>query len=268
MKNKYEFETEVYLKVSQHKMRNRKRAAAFTALSLVAVLTFSGVDVLLRNRIHGVSDETVYEPPNFSIEKTDVAYSSAECASLTDCTDETTSADTPETDHSAYRAVLISYDYPSYSTVAEVAEAATDIYIGTVTGISFEIIDMNVGDAYSTTDSANTSRMLYTVYTVQPSASFKGGNTDEIKIYQIGGMIGYEEALQYSMIEKSGLSDKYHGIPVAAGTVTNKLTIGARYLFCTIQTAKDHNVPINPAQFAYDAPSAYADEIIAHINKS
>ena len=51
MKNKYEFETEVYLKVSQHKMRTRKRAAAFTAFSLVAVLTFSGAAVSLSNRM-------------------------------------------------------------------------------------------------------------------------------------------------------------------------------------------------------------------------
>ena len=56
MKNKYEFETEVYIKVSQHKMRTRKRAAVFTAFSLVAVLTFSGAAVSLSNRMRNNND--------------------------------------------------------------------------------------------------------------------------------------------------------------------------------------------------------------------
>ena len=58
MKNKYEFETEVYLKVSQHKLRTRKRAAAFTAFSLVAVLTFSGAAVSLSNRLRNSNEMT------------------------------------------------------------------------------------------------------------------------------------------------------------------------------------------------------------------
>lgn len=197
MKNKYEFETEVYLKVSQHKMRTRKRAAAFTAFSLVAVLTFSGAAVSLSNRMRN-NNEMAGETLQFSAEKTDTAN-----ATETGCTAEMTPDDTSEAEESSYyHTVLTHFDYPSYSSAAEVAKAAENVYTGTVTDISFEIICMQTGETVDTSDSSEASRMLYTVYTVQLSNSFKGENPDEIKIYRIGGLIGYKESVQYSMIEK------------------------------------------------------------------
>ena len=255
MKNKYEFETEVYLKVSQHKMRTRKRAAAFTAFSLVAVLTFSGAAVSLSNRMRN-NNEMAEETLQFSAEKTDTANATEESASRTGCTAEMT-----------YHTVLTHFDYPSYSSAAEVAKAAENVYAGTVTDISFEIICMQTGETVDTSDSSEASRMLYTVYTVQLSDSFKGENPDEIKIYRIGGLIGYKESVQYSMIEKAGLFDEYHGIPVTTDADASKLTVGAQYLFCTVRPVEGHDVPINPTQFAYDPASASANEIIAQIRQ-
>lgn len=267
MKNKYEFETEVYLKVSQHKLRTRKRAAAFTAFSLVAVLTFSGAAVSLSNRLRN-SNEMTGETLQFSAEKTDTANATEESASRTDCTAEMTPDDTNEAEASSYyHTVLTHFDYPSYSSAAEVSKAAENVYTGTVTDISFEIIYMQTGETVDTGDSSEASRMLYTVYTVQLSDSFKGENPDEIKIYRIGGLIGYKESLQYNMIEKAGLFDEYHGIPVTTDADASKLTVGAQYLFCTVRPVGGHDVPINPTQFAYDPASASANEIIAQIRQ-
>ena len=70
---------------------------------------------------------------------------------------------------------------------------------------------MPTGETVDASDSSEASRMLYTVYTVQLSDSFKGENPHEIKIYRIGGLIGYKESVQYSMIEKAGFFDEYHG---------------------------------------------------------
>ncbi len=267
MKNKYEFETEVYRKVSQHKLRTRKRAAAFTAFSLVAVLTFSGAAVSLSNRLRN-SNEMTGETLQFSAEKTDTANATEESASRTDCTAEMTPDDTNEAEASSYyHTVLTHFDYPSYSSAAEVSKAAENVYTGTVTDISFEIIYMQTGETVDTGDSSEASRMLYTVYTVQLSDSFKGENPDEIKIYRIGGLIGYKESLQYNMIEKAGLFDEYHGIPVTTDADASKLTVGAQYLFCTVRPVEGHDVPINPTQFAYDPASASANEIIAQIRQ-
>ena len=261
MKNKYEFETEVYLKVSQHKMRTRKRAAAFTAFSLVAVLTFSDAAVSLSNRMRN-NNEMASETLQFSAEKTDTANATEESASRTGCTAEMTPDDTSEAEESSYyHTVLTHFDYPSYSNAAEVVKAAENVYTGTVTDISFEIICMQTGET------VDASRMLYTVYTVQLSDSFKGENPDEIKIYRIGGLIGYKESVQYSMIEKAGLFDEYHGIPVTTDADASKLTVGAQYLFCTVRPVEGHDVPINPTQFAYDPASASANEIIAQIRQ-
>ena len=267
MKNKYEFETEVYLKVSQHKLRTRKKAAAFTAFSLVAVLTFSGAAVSLSNRLRN-SNEMTGETLQFSAEKTDTANATEESASRTDCTAEMTPDDTNEAEASSYyHTVLTHFDYPSYSSAAEVAKAAENVYTGTVTDISFEIIYMQTGETVDTSDSSEASRMLYTVYTVQLSDSFKGENPEVIKIYRIGGLIGYKESLQYNMIEKAGLFDEYHGIPVTTDADASKLTVGAQYLFCTVRPVEGHDVPINPTQFAYDPASASANEIIAQIRQ-
>lgn len=267
MKNKYEFETEVYLKVSQHKLRTRKRAAAFTAFSLVAVLTFSGAAVSLSNRLRN-SNEMTGETLQFSAEKTDTANATEESASRTGCTAEMAPDDTNEAEESSYyHTVLTHFDYPSYSSAAEVSKAAENVYTGTVTDISFEIICMQTGETVDTSDSSEASRMLYTVYTVQLSDSFKGENPEVIKIYRIGGLIGYKESLQYSMIEKAGLFDEYHGIPVTTDADASKLTVGAQYLFCTVRPVEGHDVPINPTQFAYDPASASANEIIAQIRQ-
>ena len=267
MKNKYEFETEVYLKVSQHKLRTRKRAAAFTAFSLVAVLTFSGAAVSLSNRLRN-SNEMTGETLQFSAEKTDTANATEESASRTGCTAEMTPDDTNEAEASSYyHTVLTHFDYPSYSSAAEVSKAAENVYTGTVTDISFEIIYMQTGETVDTSDSSEASRMLYTVYTVQLSDSFKGENPEVIKIYRIGGLIGYKESLQYNMIEKAGLFDEYHGIPVTTDADASKLTVGAQYLFCTVRPVDGHDVPINPTQFAYDPDSASANEIIAQIRQ-
>lgn len=267
MKNKYEFETEAYLKVSQHKMRTRKRAAAFTAFSLVAVLTFSGAAVSLSNRMRN-NNEMAGETLQLSAEKTDTANATEESASRTGCTAEMTPDDTSEAEESSYyHTVLTHFDYPSYSSAAEVAKAAENVYTGTVTDISFEIIYMPTGETIDTSDSSEASRMLYTVYTVQLSDSFKGENPDEIKIYRIGGLIGYKESVQYNMIEKAGLFDEYHGIPVTTDADASKLTVGAQYLFCTVRPVEGHDVPINPTQFAYDPASASANEIIAQIRQ-
>ena len=267
MKNKYEFETEVYLKVSQHKLRTRKRAAAFTAFSLVAVLTFSGAAVSLSNRLRN-SNEMTGETLQFSAEKTDTANATEESASRTDCTAEMTPDDTNEAEASSYyHTVLTHFDYPSYSSAAEVSKAAENVYTGTVTDISFEIIYMQTGETVDTGDSSEASRMLYTVYTVQLSDSFKGENPEVIKIYRIGGLIGYKESVQYNMIEKAGLFDEYHGIPVTTDADASKLTVGAQYLFCTVRPVEGHDVPINPTQFAYDPASASANEIIAQIRQ-
>ena len=266
MKNKCEFEAEVYLKVSQHHMRSRKRAATFTAFSLVAVLVFSGTAVLLTKRMQGISDEAAGEAYQFSAEKADTANTAGESASRSDCAAETVFDDPAESESSGCPILSAEADYPFYDSAAEVAGAAASIYTGTVTDISFEIINMTTGETVSASDSSSASRMLYTVYTVRLTDSFKGDNPDEIKIFIYGGLSGYGESLQYSIAESAGLTEEYHGIPATADAGTTKLTVGAQYLFCTVRPAEGHDVPINPTQFAYDPTSASAAEIIARIS--
>ena len=76
-----------------------------------------------------------------------------------------------EYETSNYEYVALSADYPMYASADEIVSASTNIYIGTVKEISFEIIDMKTG---MTVYSDDGSPMLNTVYTIEIKESLKG----------------------------------------------------------------------------------------------
>lgn len=156
-----------------------------------------------------------------------------------------------------------SADWPWYSTVGEIDDASTEIYSGKITGISFEIVDQATGKADRSPNSTSANRMLYTLYTVAVTDSYKGETVSEKVICITGGMAGYNEKEQYDLLESSGLLDKYHGIPVTEKI--RSLKIGSEYLFCTARTAGDYDHIINPDQFAYRLDSENAKKIINFI---
>lgn len=178
-----------------------------------------------------------------------------------------TNAESEEVDlsaetHSEYPIISMhsSADWPWYSTVGEIVDASTEIYSGKITGISFEIVDLTTGKADRSPDIESAHRMLYTLYTVAVTDSYKGETVSEKVICITGGMAGYNEKEQYDLLESSGLLNKYHGIPVTEKI--RSLKIGSEYLFCTARTAGDYDHIINPDQFAYQLDSENAKKII------
>ena len=164
-----------------------------------------------------------------------------------------------------YPIIYIHPDWPAYSTSESVIEAATNIFSGTVTDISFEIVDMLSGKADRSPDSKSTSRMIYTIYTVAILDGFKGENKGDVKICKIGGMENYNAKEQYDLLQNSNLWNTYNAIPISDDG--RKLIIGDKYLFCIARTGGDFAYIINPTQFAYAIDSNEAKDIIKAITK-
>lgn len=159
-----------------------------------------------------------------------------------------------------YSTVNVHADWYLYDTAEEINQASTNIYSGKVTNISFEVIDMKTGKVDRSPDSESNSRMLYTVYTISVTGSFKGQNPPEVKICEMGGIVGFNDNEQYKLVESTGLITKYSGIPVLDNNST--LAVGEEYLFCTARTVGDFDFIINPTQFAQYIDSENATQII------
>ena len=155
-----------------------------------------------------------------------------------------------------YPVIEFFMDWQVCKTKQEVAQVSTNIYYGKIVDISFEIIDEITGMVDRDISSESTSRMLHTVYTIRVTNSIKGDNPPEVKICIAGGMPGYQEDVQFELMETSGLISQYHAIPFCAGQEPAlALSQGETYLFCTIRGSGGFDYIINPTQFAYPANS-------------
>lgn len=164
---------------------------------------------------------------------------------------------------STFPTVSVHVGYPSYSSADEIVDAATNIYVGTVKEITFEVIDTKTGKDDPSPESISASRMFYTVYTVSVTESVKGDSPSEIKIRRVGGIVGYREDVQYDKLVSSGLTEQYNGIPVISETEdVCSLAVGNKYLFCTSRDGGDSDSVINLTQFAYRIDSDNATAII------
>lgn len=152
-------------------------------------------------------------------------------------------------------------DWPYYKTSEEIIEASTDIYSGTLKSISFEIIDYKTGTVDRSHDSLSTSRMLYTIYTIEVIDKYKGRSVSEMKISLEGGLVGYKEKEQYDLLKNAGLLRNNSTIPTL-GKDTHVLNIGEKYLFCTVKMAGEYELVINPDQFVFEMNSDMAKNII------
>jgi len=184
------------------------------------------------------------------------------CSATTDESPNTTSNTKPSINPVFYN---IYPDYPTYENAEEIKEAATNIYVGTVKDISFEIINIKTGKVDSSFQPQNTNRMLYTVYTITIKESIQGVNPTEIKLCTIGGWKGYKVNEQQAKLQAAGISQEDNSIPIVSDNTFVRLDIGEEYLFCTSRTIGDFDFPINLSQYAHSKESEIRAEIIKSV---
>ena len=158
-----------------------------------------------------------------------------------------------------YPVFLLEPDWPAYQTSDEVVNASTNIFAGKITDISFAIINYKTGKTVASVEPDSKKCMLYTVYTVEVTESYKGDNHGTVQIAVEGGIAGFEDEDQFALMENSGLSEEYSGIPVVENS--KNLETSETYLFCTYRSAGDYDFIINMEQFAFFDDSASASQI-------
>lgn len=123
-------------------------------------------------------------------------------------------------------------DWSMYSTFGEIVDASTEIYSGKITKVSSDFLDQTTGKTDKLSGGESADSVLYILYTVEVTDSYKGENVPEKVI---------------CIIETEEISP---------------LKIGSEYLFCTVRTEGDYDHVINPVQFAYSLDSENAKKII------
>ena len=172
-----------------------------------------------------------------------------------------------KTSDTDYQIKELQYDWSCYNTSDELTAAATDIYSGTVTDISFEIVDEMTGlyvHDFSSVDKeyARKNYALVTIYTVSVTKNHKGSSKTEMKVANTGGISGYREEEQHDLLVLAGLDD--NKIPVVKNGCS--LAVGNEYVFCVFRFPEsyglDYDHAINPYQYAHKIDSSNAKAII------
>ncbi len=141
-----------------------------------------------------------------------------------------------------------SADWPYYHTVETLTEAASDIFEGKITNISFDTVNIRTGKSEKQSSDKSSLR-LYTVYKIEVSDFYKGNKKEIMYIGVMSGKKGYKEAEQYEVMKNSGILNEGVGILVLNENVP--LEIGESYLFLTGNLGGTYNEIINIDQFAF-----------------
>ena len=152
----------------------------------------------------------------------------------------------------------VTFDWPEWKTAEEIEAAANNIYVGKVTDISFEVIDYHTGKPADSSAGGST-RLLYTVYTVEVDSSLKGTSPTVVKIAREGGTKGYDDEALDNLLKKYGIKS----VSVSMPDDTLSLSLGETYLFCTNRAFDTYDWIINPTQYAFSLGSDTATAIAA-----
>lgn len=167
-----------------------------------------------------------------------------------------------KTENGGYKTSFINVDWPYYHTAEEIIDAASYVFTGTVTDIYFEIVDLKTGKADRDADSQSTSRAIQTVYTIEISKTYKGGERSTTKLSVLGGIEGYKEEVQNALLRSAGLTKPDSDNIVICDAAGITLDIGREYLFCTHRGVGDFDSNINATQFAFSLDSHNAKIIL------
>ena len=137
-------------------------------------------------------------------------------------------------------------DWPRYETTQELVEEGTDILIGTVTDISYQVLDMKTAEP-PTEKSEKLDCMLHTIYHVKVAKVYKGRVYDTVKVRMMGG----EEGVRVEEQLKALGEDAVNGIPVMCGDKPN-IEVGKTYLFVLWQHEAEMPTWVNTDQAVYE----------------
>lgn len=139
----------------------------------------------------------------------------------------------------------ISPDWPLYGTVDELIDASDKVILGTVTNVSFQMIDIRTGKAPEG-EADELYCYLYTIYDIDTIETYKGEPNQNEQVRVIGGIEGAYETEQVA-----ALGEQEQPTIFVLGD-SAELNEGETYLFMLAQY--DDAIPtiVNVEQGIYD----------------
>lgn len=147
------------------------------------------------------------------------------------------------------KTVIYQADWPYYHTIEALDEATDNVFEAELVDITFAVINIRTGEVVHT-PSEDAHLMLYTIYEVEVQHVYKGNNGGNMYIAVLGGIQGYNDAYQISLMEECGMLENNVGIPILEGSTP--LEMGTEYLFATCDFNGYYQCVPNLKQFAYE----------------
>jgi len=142
-----------------------------------------------------------------------------------------------------------------YGNLEDLVGEASNIFEGKVTNISFGVFLWETGEPMTPGVDDPKDGMLFTIYEVKVTHSYKGENDATVFLRIPGGLEGYREEEQIIILQQAGVTGEYLHIPIWRGV--RKLNIGDSYLFLT-KALELHHVPVF-YQCAYSPDNSEVD---------
>lgn len=163
----------------------------------------------------------------------------------------------PESGNSCYSAIpengtyaKRTADWEIYNNAKELISAADLVFIGKITGIEFQILDIT--NALPVSEStAESDKELYTVYSVDVVTPLKGNSSDVSKVRMMGGMVDYKVDEQLKVMNDGESFHRELGIPIWDEFYKTQCENGQYYLFALKQFETGYPTILNLAQSVY-----------------
>ncbi len=142
-------------------------------------------------------------------------------------------------------------DWPYYDSLSLLEEAATNIFEGKAVNVFFDIRDSRSGKTVKKAEATEIKYLrLYSVYEIEVEDSFKGTESETVKIGIETGSLAYGVSEQINLLKEVGIYDESKGLSVDANFVP--LTLGKTYIFFTCDRGDDYHSVVTINQFAFD----------------
>jgi hypothetical protein len=167
---------------------------------------------------------------------------------LSSCAVNDVSSEDPPESESAESYTAISGDWDVYTSAASLTNAASLVFTGRVTGISFQMLDMLTAQP-PTDETRKELNRLNTVFDIDVIMAYKGDISGSTLFRIDSGMKGYREGEQMALTQSRTVSF-WSEMP--------EIQIGETYLFVLYQQEGHIPYPINIDQFSYHLGDPFA----------
>lgn len=157
-------------------------------------------------------------------------------------------------------------DWEIYNDAKELVSASDIVFIGKITNIEFQILDIT--NALPISESTATSdKELYTIYSVDVVKSLKGDSSNISKVRIMGGMVDYKVDEQLRVMDEGESFRRELGIPIWDQFYKAQCKNDQYYLFVLKQFETGYPTILNLEQSVYSMNEPTRKNMIGNATK-